>query len=506
MRWYWLLPFLFATSRTLSLLAHNSGQAQFADALPALLFLISATALAYPVLSWIMRAGDKAALVLSAFWLVCFSYDHFVQFAAVRPRIILLIYLVVISGPAVLLYRTRADLTKLCAVVFIFGLVQFATPLARVAIYSVSQRGAKTVVTFPDEPDLARTDLASDSRPDIYYIILDRYADAGTLRERYGYDNATFLAYLEKRKFFVAGDSRANYICTSQSLASSLNLAYINFLTDAMGTRSNNWLPLFEMMKDYRVWRFLKEEGYEFVHFGPRWAPTTTNPHADKNFYYHRFSEFTTMLWETTMFYPIMHRFGLLDLRREKWERVTRQFEWLSEIPERSDRPVFVFAHFLVPHNPYVFNTDGSFVNGATANERGRDANYLNQLTYVNTLVRELVDKLLDPDSSGTSPIIIIQGDEGTYPLRTTPIDFDWRTATSEEVSQKVRILNAIHAPLAYDSLYDGLTPVNTFRIIFNTYFGTRLARLPDRSYSYRDVEHLYDFFDVTEQINAVRH
>ena len=48
------------------------------------------------------------------------------------------------------------------------------------------------------------------------------------------------------------------------------------------------------------------------------------------------------------------------------------------------------------------------------------------------------------------------------------------------------------------------MTPVNTFRIVLNAYFGTQLAMLPDRSYSYRDLAHLYDFFDVTDRVNAV--
>ena len=39
------------------------------------------------------------------------------------------------------------------------------------------------------------------SAPDIYYIILDRYANVDTLRELYDFDNEPFLRELEARGF-----------------------------------------------------------------------------------------------------------------------------------------------------------------------------------------------------------------------------------------------------------------------------------------------------------------
>ena len=42
--------------------------------------------------------------------------------------------------------------------------------------------------------------------------------------------------------------------------------------------------------------------------------------------------------------------------------------------------------------------------------------------------------------------------------------------------------LNAYHLPGAKkDWFYDGITPVNSFRLVFNHYFGTHYSYLPDR-------------------------
>ena len=63
-----------------------------------------------------------------------------------------------------------------------------------------------------------------------------------------------------------------------------------------------------------------------------------------------------------------------------------------------------------------------------------------------------------------------------------------------------MRILNALYLPGQTTApLTPEMTPVNTFRIIFNRYFGTDMELLPDRNYVNVDRLHLYDFVDVTD-------
>jgi hypothetical protein len=77
-----------------------------------------------------------------------------------------------------------------------------------------------------------------------------------------------------------------------------------------------------------------------------------------------------------------------------------------------------------------------------------------------------VVDQLLA--TSKTPPIIVIQGDHGgTY----------WKRP-----DQRMKILNAYYLPGAGNVLYPSISPVNTFRIIFNTYFGQEFPLLPDVS------------------------
>ena len=82
------------------------------------------------------------------------------------------------------------------------------------------------------------------------------------------------------------------------------------------------------------------------------------------------------------------------------------------------------------------------------------------------------------------SPIIIIQGDHGLFSS-----NLDWRFG----------ILNAYYLPGHNDLLYPKITPVNTFRLIFNSYFGTDYQLLPDISY-YSDLPYLYNFSPVENE------
>jgi hypothetical protein len=91
----------------------------------------------------------------------------------------------------------------------------------------------------------------------------------------------------------------------------------------------------------------------------------------------------------------------------------------------------------------------------------------------------EAVDMILA--ESDVPPIIILQGDHGPW---LQPND------------KRMWILAAMYFPGHKDQLYRTITPVNIFRLVFNSYFGGKYERLPDVSY-FSPVPKLYDFSRV---------
>jgi hypothetical protein len=63
-------------------------------------------------------------------------------------------------------------------------------------------------------------------------------------------------------------------------------------------------------------------------------------------------------------------------------------------------------------------------------------------------------------------------------------------------------ILNAYYLPgCDYSQLYDSISPVNTFRVILNHYFGTEFELLKDESF-FSTKSQPYNFVNVTSELN----
>jgi hypothetical protein len=163
--------------------------------------------------------------------------------------------------------------------------------------------------------------------------------------------------------------------------------------------------------------------------------------------------------------------------------------------------PKYVFCHFLLPHPPYVFAADGSFM----PEDDSRDVahNYARQLEYTDARIEALVKRLLAlPEAQ--RPIIVLQADEGPYPARynADTTSFDWAAASDAELAMKYGILDALYLPgVADPGLYPSITPVNSFRLILSAYFGTDTPPLPDRIFTSRSKHRPYDLTDVTDRL-----
>jgi hypothetical protein len=341
---------------------------------------------------------------------------------------------------------------------------------------------------------------------DIYYIILDRYAGNDTLRRHYDFDNGPFLDGLSERGFFVA-NSWANYPRTTHSLASSLNMRYLDDLAAEVGVDHRSTDPLFEQLKRPAVVRSLKQIGYSYVLVPSWWKHTADDPSADLKLVARSRSPFAQSLLESSVAAPFVEHLGDADPRREHWELTRRQFTLLEQMPSRPG-PKFVFAHILLPHEPMLFHADGTFKPGDEAKRLSFAENYLDQLKYANARVDRLVDRLLDVPPE-RQPIVILQSDEGPFPSRYASGGggmFRWDRATPAQLEVKMNILNAYYFPgLEQTGLYERISPVNSFRVLFNDYFAAALPLLPDKVVAWEDGQHVYAFHDVTAASNEYR-
>ena len=91
-------------------------------------------------------------------------------------------------------------------------------------------------------------------------------------------------------------------------------------------------------------------------------------------------------------------------------------------------------------------------------------------MKYTNLLIQNLVAFVSKPSSR--KKVVVIQGDHG-YRFYDSKIDRQ----------KEFMNLNAMHFSDGNpDSLYDGISPVNTFRVVLNRYFCQELPLLRDSS------------------------
>lgn len=390
----------------------------------------------------------------------------------------------------------------------LIGIVLVIFPLATmVSTVAVGERGGESeneilsqirgdveaVSSLPETP--------SSELPDIYYIILDAYTRADVLREFYDYDNSAFLDALEERGFYIVSESRSNYMNTTYSLNTSLNLLYFHEVPLHIFRQAR-----YDLQTNY-VNRFLREQGYKVVVFDSG-TGDTNNQYADiflspnlariENKY--DLNPFEHLMLRTTialLFYEqgtqsdsteqisegfiasVNHE---LNVRRE---RIRFAFNHLPDYTAQ-DGHYFVFAHIYLPHFPFLYGPNQEEL------EYHQNVNlywyevepedyveyYTYQLDYLDQALMPAIDSIL---ANTEKPlVIIIQGDHGDEKY------LDWDAPDARGVNVRTAILNAIYfSDGDYTQLYPTLTPVNTFRVVLDKWFGTQFPLLPDLSFSH---------------------
>lgn len=504
-------PVLFAIYPILYLYANNVDLVSFSETLVPLAITLGMTIVLFVALRLLFKDGIKASILTSAILTLFFSYGHawkalglagvaIWDWAPNRHGYLLLLWGLLFLVALLAVVKKGSPLPTITTYLNVVGALLLVAPLATVGIHIVSH--ARLVLPGASPGNRARLQVSenlpdmynarleppsttpesqiqfevAEKLPDIYYIILDAYARADTLREVYDYDNSDFIEHLTAKGFYVASMSRSNYAQSHLSLASSLNMEYLNYLSDELGTESTDRTILYSMIVDNRVQHSLRAAGYRFLHFSSGWGPTDRNRFADINYRPEVLNDFRTMLLETTMLNPIVQP----GAAAQKRARAFFTFDMIGKIAQ-VEEPTFVFAHLLVPHFPFVFDRDCTprrHIQG-TLGFRGPDdvKAYVDQLICVNKMAEALADEILA--RSEVPPIIVLQADHGP--------------------SEEMGIFNAFYFPEDGRSyLYPSITPVNTFRLIFNLYLGTNLGLLEDKSY-FSDYEHPYEFIKVGE-------
>src|SRR5215212_1282690 len=509
-------PFLLSIQPVLQLFLINVTELDFSEIIRSISAALLFGAIIFAFLYFFMRDWVKSGLVASLFILLFFLFGDIADWIVktfglgpVRANFLLLTLVAILMIVWFWVVKSRIKNTGTLNLYFnLLSILFLISSGIQMRNYWIENG-----VSFkPAQPPVQVNVVPSGKpRPDIYYIILDAYGRNDILQTIYDFDDSSFLDALKTRGFYVAREASSNYIQTMLSLSSSLNMNYIHSLK-ADGAHIENRKDLISILENSRVRSVLAQNGYQTVSFRNDYKATMPNA----TIYYDDtgngpatpVTAFESILIDHTMVrvltvLPAFHK-ALIEMPYDTHRHyILSTFARVQEIPSL-DGDYFVYAHIIAPHPPFVFDENGVALPHyepfklADANHFIKDhsrkayiTGYRQQMQYINTLVLEAVDAILA--KSKTPPIIIIQGDHGPGAY------LHWGSLQKTLPGERFSILNAYYFPdQDYSRLYPSISPINSFRVLLNKYFGENYKILPDRHY-YSPWGYPFDFTEVTD-------
>jgi len=503
-------PLLFAVYPILQLYEYNLSEVRFADTLTALACALALACLA-AALAWIaLRNLPKAAVMASLFLWLFFSWGNIHlglrgarigHFHLAQFWVIAAFCLAALACAGLALRRRRGDLPNLTRILNAGG--AFLVVSCLVLLAAQSARRPSLPKTAEPKPPAPRAHAGPGYHPDIYFILLDQYPRSDSLKLFCGGDNRPFLDGLRKLGFYVADRSASNYPRTAMTIASMLNMGYLDekLLGPVQEDCQDLGLPA-RAIAHNALFDFVREHGYRTVYLPPEYGagrPEDVDLRLESGA---SLSEFNKIVLGMTPIEPIVQGLGLgysaAELHRK---HLLFTLESLRELPRRGLSPFLVYAHLLCPHTPIVWGADGEAVysDPPLAERRAwlRSAEskrlYAGQVAYLSKLVEETAAAIIA--ESREPPVIIVCSDHGTE------FEVDWSSAENSNLQERMADLAAFYLPNGGDRLlYPTITNVNFFRIVLDFYFGTKYGLLPDKSYFSTD-NRPYRFIPVSMDV-----
>jgi hypothetical protein len=466
--------------------AENFGYINFIDCLILIATYAGAAAFIYFIFLFIYKNNIKAAIFVSyLFSFFCFfgalhdfllAHSTFLyKYTILLPAflvigIILFVFLKITKFPFA---RTSRFLNILLLIYLLVDSVNIAWKI----IHPVSAE--QKMKSF--EIDQMHLFTKSASKPDIYFLLFDEYESSVSLKKKYNYDNSGLDTFLRNRQFHIQENSTGNYMFTPLSLSSILNMSYLRGVTNDTRLDAKDFVYCSNLIRNNEVIKLLSANGYEIVNYSifdlagkPSQVEQSILPIR------------TRLITCRTLFYYLKKDIGWMFYNNGRFKISwlvkntiykplndnNRTIELVKNASvAKSHNPRFIYAHILMPHYPFFYDSTGKLKNETEIYNEGDDnhiQSYLAYIPYTNAKVRELITEI--QKNTHDSAVIIFMGDHG---YRYIPENKNARSMCKNQ--------NAVFFPAKnYDLFYDSISGVNEFRIVFNSLFNTKFPLLKD--------------------------
>jgi hypothetical protein len=326
----------------------------------------------------------------------------------------------------------------------------------------------------------------------------------------------------------VVKDSHSSYTRTTLSVSSTLNL---NFIQDDLQLPRKDLNDLFPANAYYlrpRLLKFLIENGYETrILPGGYRLDDKLNP---KDMILQSSERIGTSVPLTAFNLTPIHQILTLIFGKDRSflnpyytqrERVLGHFGRIAgAIPGGGDRPLFLYAHFMLPHTPFTFDANGEIAKDSVMAPFGHwdgggdiysslyagswmnhyKTAYVPQLQFTNSQILKLLDEGLTKEH-GRPRVIFVLSDHGSR------MKFNFGSIEGSDTTESYNNFLAVYFSDRDYSIFPqalqgmefprDLSSINLMRIMLNKYFGENLPMLPNRQF-FSPWGKPYELVDVT--------
>lgn len=483
------IPFFLALTAVFFVLhgvLENFGFVSFKDASILVLYYLLITIIAGGVFWLLLRNRHRASLVTMAFMSFFFFYSSFIYFINEKyPHsffskytFLLLAFVVIMLSLFIYFKRTKRTFPRLYlflnVTMIIFVLIDTILLFTKIIYPPVNP-----LSIYSTEEDEPIPSCASCQKPNVYFLLFDEYASTVSLREQFNYDNSSLDSFLIRQGFHINTHSNSNYSATSFSMASVLNMSYINGIKDPGHLVARDISNSFNLIYNNKVIKLFSSLGYQIkVHSIFDVAGQAAK--AKQSF----LPINTRLITERTLASRVDQKVGHLLISYFKFKYfLARHYmkyfngnrnclQFVKEAVEtKSTQPTFLYAHFIMPHFPFLYDSTGR---QKTYEEIYKDdgtrgpASYLSYLQYTNKKLEELIAYIREKDPGA---VILLCGDHG----------YRYNIKNESKPFSHFQNLNAVYFPdQNYSKWGDTVSLVNEFRIVFNQLFRHNYPMLKD--------------------------
>jgi hypothetical protein len=317
------------------------------------------------------------------------------------------------------------------------------------------------------------------NKPNFYFLLFDEYAGFKSLKDSFSFSNSVFYDSLKLNNFKEL-PVFANYSMTAYSMASILNMDYIKKVEENKKVKQKDVQNRYKEIMNAEVFNSFSSIGYEVINYSifdlknQKSLGGNSFILGNKRLLQEKLLHNRLIKDLGWIFLNGKYSFSIFkDLYYGDIEDYNKKVENLldNNITNGIGKPKFVYAHFLIPHQPYFFDSNGVRNKNLNLNEPNVLANkeiYLSYLKYCNKKILKTINKIIKYDKNA---IVLLMSDHGFRNYK----DFGNFEPYNFDNFCFIRNVNQISPDLK-----SSFSNVNVFRYVLNENFNQQFSYLKD--------------------------